>query len=106
MNFRRSSLPLNLHKVNPKEKEPTRAMCGIVVTLLLGRHNNGPVEERTNVGVRGSAVNTRVVKLLPLSKDQGDTGKSGGSENHRADVEMRPRMDAPPKQESATREMN
>lgn len=48
-------------------------MCGVLLTWFLGRHNNRPFEERTNVGVQGSAVNTRVVKLLPLKKDQEPT---------------------------------
>ncbi len=54
-------------------------MCGILFTWWAGRHNNGPVGERTNVGVRGSAVNTRVVKLLPLNKEQeiAGTGSEG-----------------------------
>ena len=50
------------------KKSSNRRMCGPIFALWMGRHNNGPIEERTNVGVRGSAVNTRVVKLLPLSK--------------------------------------
>jgi len=35
--------------------------CGPLLTLYWSRHNNRPTEER--FAVRGSAVNTRVVKL-------------------------------------------
>jgi hypothetical protein len=45
-------------------------MCGLIFTLWVGRRNNGLIEEP-----RGSAVNTRVVKLLPLKKDE-DAGNS------------------------------
>jgi len=58
-------------------------MCGILCTWWLGRQNNGPIEERTNVGVRGSAVNTRLVKLLPLNEDKLVTGIGSGKEENR-----------------------
>jgi hypothetical protein len=52
-------------------------MCGILFTWWAGRHHNGPIGERSNGGVRGEAVNTRVVKLLPVNKD--DQNKVGDS---------------------------
>jgi hypothetical protein len=43
-------------------------MCGPLFALWAGRHNNGPIKERTGE-VRGGNVNTRVVKLQSLNKD-------------------------------------
>jgi hypothetical protein len=66
-------------------------MCGILFALWVGRHNNGPIGERTNVGVRGSAVNTRVVKLAPLNKDQVDAGgdlRGAGRSGEDVDVDV------------------
>lgn len=58
-------------------------MCGVLLTWFLGRRNNAPIGDRAN-DVRGSAVNTRVVNLLPLNQDRepvsvqpGDSGKQG-----------------------------
>lgn len=39
-------------------------MCGILITWYIGRNNNGPIG--ADNPVRGEAVNTRVVKLLPV----------------------------------------
>ena len=58
-------------------------MCGPIFTLWAGRHNNGPIEERRDV-VRGSAVNTRVVKLLPLKKDEDIANGVAGNPDIRA----------------------
>jgi hypothetical protein len=44
-------------------------MCGPIFAFWLGGHNNRPIEERTDV-VRGSNMNTRVVKLSPLNKNE------------------------------------
>ena len=43
-------------------------MCGPLFALWAGRHNNGPITERTSE-VRGGNVNTRIVKLQSLDKD-------------------------------------
>jgi hypothetical protein len=73
-------------------------MCGIIATWWLGRHNNGPIEERTNVGVRGSATNTRVVKLLPLKKDKGSVNDSERSGNQGSDLDVKGELRALPTQ--------
>lgn len=39
-------------------------MCGVLITWCIGRNNNGPIG--ADNPVRGQAVNTRVVKLLPV----------------------------------------
>lgn len=49
-------------------------MCAPLFAIWAGRHNNGPIEERSDV--RGGNVNTRVVKLQPLDKN-GQNGASG-----------------------------
>ena len=54
-------------------------MCGILFTWWAGRHHNGPIGERTNGGVRGEAVNTRVVKLLPVDKGQENAAADSGN---------------------------
>jgi bacteriorhodopsin len=50
-------------------------MCGVILTWWMGRKNNGRIENDT--GVRGQAINTRVVKLQPVtSTKDGSTRKS------------------------------
>jgi hypothetical protein len=63
--------PFHGLKIHERRKE---IMCGLIFTLWVGRHNNGSIEDGRDL-VRGSAVNTRVVKLLPLKKDE-DAGNS------------------------------
>ncbi|RFU32446.1 hypothetical protein B7463_g3887, partial [Scytalidium lignicola] len=55
-------------------------MCGVLVTWWVGRHNNGPIDETSNSNLRGSAVNTRVVKLEPLRTNPDELGERGGRE--------------------------
>ncbi len=52
-------------------------MCGVIFTWWVGRHNNGPITG-SNSNVRGSAINTRVVKLQPLQKQEGEAKEGGG----------------------------
>lgn len=52
-------------------------MCGLLFALWVGRHNNGPINERTGE-VRGGNVNSRVVKLQPLSKELQDGAPAEG----------------------------
>ena len=56
-------------------------MCGPIVAFWLGRNNNGPIEGGRNVvrGGRDGNVNTRVVKLLPVTKNNDAPAKSSGS---------------------------
>ncbi len=50
-------------------------MCGVRVTWCIGRNNNGSIGADNQV--RGEAVNTRVVKLLPVeSRQDGSTKKT------------------------------
>ena len=64
-------------------------MCAPIWALWAGRNNNLPIEERTNV-VRGSAVNTRVVKLAPLNRDKiAVNGDSRGSKSGAVDAGVR-----------------
>jgi hypothetical protein len=53
-------------------------MCGLIFAFWLGRHNNRPIEERTDV-VRESNVNTRVVKLSPLNKKEDTSAVNDGT---------------------------
>jgi len=48
-------------------------MCGVLFTWWAGRKNNGPIGQNN---VRGSAINTRVVKLAPLDAKQGERPKT------------------------------
>ena len=45
-------------------------MCGVLFTWWVGRKNNGAIVQSD---VRGSAVNTRVVKLAPVKGKEAET---------------------------------
>ena len=47
-------------------------MCGVLFTWWVGRKNNGPIRQSD---VRGSAVNTRVVKLAPVKVKETENSK-------------------------------
>lgn len=64
-------------------------MCAPLFALWVGRNKNGPIEERTSV-VKGSNVNTRVVKLLPLNKKEDPGVQNRGKPDAKtSDVEDR-----------------
>ncbi|PMD16176.1 hypothetical protein NA56DRAFT_323155 [Hyaloscypha hepaticicola] len=72
-------------------------MCAPIWTIWMSRNNNRPIEERTDV-VRGSAINTRVVKLAPLSKDKvAVSGNPKRTESPNADPELRNEENESPK---------
>jgi hypothetical protein len=48
-------------------------MCGILLTWWIGRKNNGAIIQND---VRGSAINTRVVKLAPVDRKETKDSKS------------------------------
>lgn len=53
-------------------------MCGIILSMWIGRHNNGPI-------VQGPAVNTRVVKLQPVTvtpQERKEGGTSAGKDQN------------------------
>jgi hypothetical protein len=61
----------------------------------MSRNNNRPIEERTGI-VRGSAINTRVVKLVPLNKDKlAANGSPKKTESTIADAGLRSESKSP-----------
>lgn len=59
------------YQLSKTSQPPVKEMCGILFALWVGRHNNKAIEERP--GVRGQAINTRVVKLVPVTAENSKT---------------------------------
>jgi len=59
-------IPKLSREKNKSRKRNSNKMCGVLFTLWVGRKNNGAIEQSSNSNVRGSAINTRVVKLAPV----------------------------------------
>jgi hypothetical protein len=64
-------------------------MCGPLFAWFVGRHNNKAFVD----GPRGSNVNTRVVKLNPLSKQKEGTKPRVEGEEGDEDVEVNGRIE-------------
>jgi hypothetical protein len=54
-------------KKTKKNNQQKERMCGILLTWWIGRKNNGAIIQND---VRGSAINTRVVKLAPVERKE------------------------------------